>query len=71
MSRPEYVHCIRQTHVERTRLSWCGEPIDGFAFESIDHAAYNGAAQGRLVACANCVRAVREALTAGSEEGTL
>jgi hypothetical protein len=45
--------------------TWCGREVEGFAFVDIDHAAYNGRNEGRLVACKSCVAAVLKALQNG------
>ena len=42
-----------------------GRPVLGFAFLDIDHAAENGAAAGRLVACKMCVAKTTRALQDG------
>ncbi len=38
------------------------------AFVSIEHAAFNGRNEGRMVACAECTAAIYKALTNGQEE---
>lgn len=62
--RPEYVKCIRHTHEERKRTSWCGREIEPFefAFTDIDHAAYERMRHGRLLICPECLKAVVETL---------
>jgi hypothetical protein len=57
--RPEWVKCIQHTHMEKTQLTWCGEPISsaGWHFQSLDHAAYNAMNGGRSVACKQCLLA--------------
>ncbi len=66
MERPEWIKCIRQTHEEKKRLSWCGKDITfGFrewAFVDIDHAAYNNLSKGRLLPCPDCVKVIAELL---------
>lgn len=68
MNRPDYVHCIERAHVHYKGMSWCGKPVFGFKFVSIDHAAENGKQQGRLVACPECVEAITQALKNGHDE---
>jgi hypothetical protein len=62
--RPEWVHCIDR---ERSPgLTWCGKRRVGWCFVDIDHATENGAKEGRLVACAECVEAITKALGNGA-----
>lgn len=65
--RPEYVKCIKHTHAEKQGEAWCGRQIEcfEFAFGDIEHAAYNAIAEGRLLACPECVTAVAAALQNG------
>lgn len=65
--RPEWIKCIRQTHVDLAGKTWCGKSAIGFCFVDVDHAAQNGLQQGRLVACPECVEAVVAALHSGDE----
>lgn len=69
MDRPDYVKCVRRTvkGFEYERKAWCGReiPRTEFAFVSADHAAENGLAGGRLVACKACREAIAAAM-AGS-----
>ena len=60
--RPEQIACIADTHADNRGKAWCGKPATGFTFESVDHAAMNGRAKGRLVSCPECAKAVIEAL---------
>lgn len=63
--REEYINCIRHTHAEKLKESWCGRQVDLFewTFMNIDHAAYNALNGGRLVACPDCVKAVEATLS--------
>lgn len=67
--RPEWIKCIQRMHNHMTHLTWCGrEHYDlEFLFLGVDHAAENGASGGRLVACRQCVGAIREALNANRD----
>jgi hypothetical protein len=69
MSRPEYVKCVQDNHRDHDGRSWCGQVLNkfDFAFVSIEHAAFNGRAGGRLVACSECTAAIIKALTNGQE----
>ncbi len=60
----EFIKHVRQTHADRSKLSWCGESLLPFdwAFENIDHATYNALNNGSNVACPECVRVIVEAL---------
>lgn len=66
--RPEHITCITRHTLDREswrgHTSWCGRTLWSyeFAFVNIDHAAENGAQQGRLVACPECAAAVQAAL---------
>lgn len=64
--RPEYITCIAHTHAERKHQTWCGKHTVGFVFQDIDHAAYNGMQQGRLLTCPECLDAVVKALQGGA-----
>jgi hypothetical protein len=63
-NRPDHIHCIAHTHAEKAGTAWCGRTLEPFEwrFLDIDHAAYNGLAQGRTQTCAACVNAVVAAL---------
>lgn len=64
--RPEYERCIRRTHTDHQRETWCGRYTGSdFCFQGVDHAAENGKAAGRLVACPDCVNQVLDALRNG------
>lgn len=68
MTRPEWVTCIARTHAAHKGASWCGRRIVmEFHFTGLDHAAENGAQQGRLVACPHCLKAATKALRNGLE----
>lgn len=71
MNRPDYICCIRQTHTDKSKLSWCGRTLDPFefVFMDIDHAAYSNLAGDRLVPCPKCVRAIVNALCAKAVVG--
>ena len=58
--RSDAMMCIRQTHAERTAISWCGRRIEPFewTFTDIDHAIYSLMAEDRLIPCLDCVRAI-------------
>jgi hypothetical protein len=64
-TRPDYIACVRDTHVDRQGLAWCGRHAPGWAFQDADHAALNGRGQGRMVVCPEC----RKALVAALENG--
>ena len=66
--RPDWVHCIRHTHVDRLKTNWCGRPATGWDFVGADHAAENGRKGGRLVACRQCVAAISDALRNGHDD---
>ena len=70
-NRPDYIRCIADVHEARKGFTWCGERADGWAFTGIDHAALNGRADGRLIACPECIKAATEALwnNHGTPEG--
>lgn len=69
--RPEWVHCIRHTHADKQKLSWCERPmpypavIGGFAFQDLDHAAYSLLAKDRILPCPDCLRAALRTLNRG------
>lgn len=67
MSRPEYINCVRRSHVEHANESWCGrKPLLEWAFVDPAHAAENGQQDGYLVACPKCVDAITKALRNGA-----
>lgn len=55
---PEWEEHIKRTEVGESHLTWCGESVVGWVFESIDHAAINNKKQGRLLPCKKCVEVV-------------
>jgi hypothetical protein len=68
--RPEWVKCIKFPLSRREPWqTWCDRnaPLE-WMFQDIDHAAFNGLDEGRMVACPKCVAAVMAALRAGHEE---
>lgn len=66
IDRPEYVSCVRHSHVDLHGQSWCGrDGRDEWAFVDAAHAAENGRQAGRLVACPACVDAICAALRTG------
>lgn len=71
MSRPDWVVCVASDvgpHHPLARKTWCGLPRVGFQFQGADHAALNGHAKQRLVACPACVEAIVAGLRNGHEE---
>lgn len=57
--------CTR--HVRREQdpgRYWCGRPVLAWnwSFENAEHAAENGASQGRLLACPECSERIAKAL---------
>lgn len=68
-TRPDYVHCIADVHADNVGKSWCGRDIRmEFHFMNIDHAAFNGRGEGRLVACPDCVAKIIAALGNGTDQ---
>ncbi len=67
--RPEWVHCVRRSHVDLLHLTWCGRDLRlspfEFAFVDASHAAENGDRKQRPVACLACVGAITKALRNG------
>lgn len=63
--RPEYVKCVKRTAKGFEHQTWCGREIRNseFAFQGADHAAENGLAGRRLVACPDCRKAIAAAMT--------
>jgi len=63
--RPEYIKCIRHTHVDKTNTSWCGSRLYSFDwfFQDIDHAAYAIRDDDRLVPCPECLNSISRLLT--------
>lgn len=64
MDRPDYVRCVRRTSKGTEHRTWCGRdiPRTEFVFQSADHAAENGMAGGRLVACPECITVIAAAM---------
>jgi NifU-like protein involved in Fe-S cluster formation len=61
------VKCILRQATD-TKNSWCGKLIAlEWAFNSIDHAAFNALGNGRLVACPDCVKAINDVLTSRAQ----
>jgi hypothetical protein len=56
-----YTH-ISHTYFGKENMSWCNKQVVGFAFISLDHAAYNAIKGGSLIVCTKCVEAARSAL---------
>ncbi len=66
--RPDWIACVVSDVGEGHELherTWCGRPRAGFVFTSVDHAALNGQAGGRLVVCDECLDAIVRALRNG------
>ena len=63
-NRPEYIRCIKHTHADKLKTSWCGENISNFdlPFQDIDHATYTVMSEGRLVPCPGCLNAIFKVL---------
>jgi hypothetical protein len=71
--RPEWLTCVASEVAEGHELhgkTWCGLKPTGFTFTSIDHAALNGRAKGRLVVCPECATQIKKALDNGTESRT-
>ena len=64
---PDYVTCVKHTHEDKKRSSWCGRHVGvcGFIFQDIDHAAYTRLAEGRLLICPACLNEIKGALETG------
>lgn len=69
--RPEYVKCAQmdlwdgKDPPSPTHKTWCGRVIPlsmEFQFVSANHALLNGRNAGRLMLCAECAEAIKEAL---------
>ena len=63
-NRPEYIKCIKHTHADYPKTSWCGKSISSFdwAFQNIDHAAYATMNEDRLIPCPVCLDKIAETL---------
>jgi hypothetical protein len=59
--RPEWIRCIKHTHADRLKESWCGRTLYSFdwAFQDIDHAVYSIQSEARQVPCPACLEAIR------------
>ena len=71
--RPEWVKCVLLgTRVEGTTIpileTWCGRKVPAHEFYFVDptHALLNARAEGRLLVCAACAKAMHETLTRGT-----
>lgn len=66
-----WVKCVL-TGFHGEERTWCGrEPlVTEWTFTDASHAALNGRAQGRLVACTRCAGAITQALAQGVEDGS-
>lgn len=63
MDRPEHITCITRNDSDK---AWCGRGVKSvFAFVNIDHAAENGAQDGRLATCPECLEVIVPALRNG------
>lgn len=59
-NRPDWVCCIEDTRADREGKTLCGKTVDfDFTFTGVDHWFQNGAQDGRLVGCPDCVKIVR------------
>ena len=61
--RPDYIQCIKHTHLDLKNTTWCGRNDPYAFFQNLDHAAYAIKAQTRMVPCPECLEAAREQLT--------
>ena len=70
MDRPEYITCVRHTHEDKKKMSWCGRNIQdvGFYFVDIDHAAYDQLDKDRLLICPECLAEIIKALKTQDKE---
>lgn len=62
--RPEYVRCIKHTHKDRKKKSWCGKSLYSFdwVFQDLDHAAYSQIEESRQLPCPECLRVAIQTL---------
>lgn len=60
MSRPDYIKCIKHSHADLEKTSWCGKPLSPFdwVFQSIDHAVYSIQNEDRLIPCPKCLEKI-------------
>ncbi len=69
LALPEYVKCIPIGFPTLETTPWCGRPGPTF-FISLEHAAIHALTGGRLVACNDCLRAIKATFEAnGSSFG--
>ncbi len=62
--RPDWITCVNKGD----KISWCGLRLSGlFHFVDIEHAAFNGINQGRLLTCPECIEAINKALNHETE----
>lgn len=61
--RPDYVKCVA-TGYQGESVSWCGRRLYKYEWHFMDasHAALNGRAEGRLLTCPECAKAIAAAL---------
>lgn len=61
--RPNYIKCVA-TGIVGENVSWCGRRLYAFEWHFMDasHAALNGRAEGRLLTCPECAKAIGTAL---------
>jgi len=73
--RPNYVICAQmdlwdgKDPPSPTHKTWCGRiipPSMEFQFANANHALLNGFKNGRLMLCAECATAIKDALRAGA-----
>jgi hypothetical protein len=64
MDNPEHVKCVKRTAKSVQHMTYCGREIwdTEFAFEDANHAAENGMAEGRLIACPKCRKTIAAAM---------
>jgi hypothetical protein len=54
---------VKHTHADHEGKTWCGRPVGlEWAFENIDHAAYERMRDGRLLICDECLDAITTTL---------
>lgn len=59
---------IRDNCIHDKKISWCGKDIWYEPhFNDIDHAAFNGRNEGRLISCKRCLTRIFKALKNGLE----
>jgi hypothetical protein len=64
MDRPDYEKCVKRMAIRFEHQTYCGRQVGNgeFVFQGADHAAENGLAGGRLVACPGCIRVIAAAM---------